>query len=201
MIDFTQLTQPEARMLDVARFASVMDLAAATHRSLDTLLALIREATDAMIVHVPDDPNAHDPYAVEGEEQVGWTLGHLVAHVTASSEEWAAYSSILARGIAYPRQPRLRYETAWRDIDTQAKAVQRLEESRRMRLAYLQTWPERPQLDVQVELSERARERWGDMNAPAAFLFGLRHEVSHHDQVREALRQARIAQSPASTAS
>ncbi|MCC6614822.1 MAG: DinB family protein [Anaerolineae bacterium] len=199
MIDFTQLTQPEARMLDLARHVSVMDLAEATHRSLDTLLALIREATDAMIVHAPHDPHAHDPYAVAGEEHIGWTLGHLVAHTTATSEEWAAYSSILARGIVYPRQPRLRYETAWRDIDTQAKAIQRLEESRRMRLAYLHTWPERPQLDVLLELSERAQERWGDMNAPAAFLFGLRHEVSHHDQVRDALRQARLAQSPAST--
>ncbi|MCA9905782.1 MAG: DinB family protein [Anaerolineae bacterium] len=198
MIDFTQLTQQNVKMSEIARSVSIADLQDATNRSLDTLFSLIQQANDAMISFEPHDPDAHDAYAVAGEEHIGWTLGHLVAHVTASSEEWAAYSSILARGIVYPREPRLRFETPWREVDSQAKALQRLEESRQMRLAFLNTWPEQPHLDVHVELSERARERWGEMNAMAAFLFGLRHEVGHHQQIREVLRQAQFAQGAAS---
>lgn len=198
MFDFTQLTQQHVKMSELAQSVNVADLRDATDRSIDTLLSLIQQANDAMIIFEPHDPAAHDAYAVAGEEHIGWTLGHLVAHVTASSEEWAAYSAILARGIVYTREPRLRFETPWREVDTQAKAIQRLEESRRMRLAFLNTWPEQPHLNVLIELSERARERWGEMNAPAAFLFGLRHEVGHHEQIREVLRQARTAQSAAS---
>ena len=139
---------------------------------------------DADIVFDPSDPEASDPHAVEGEEEIGWGIGHLVAHVTASSEEWASYSSILARGVPYPADPRLRYETPWRDVDTKAKAVQRLEESRRMRLAFLATWPDSPDLETKRELSPRFVERVGEMNAAACFLFGLRHEVGHLRTVR-----------------
>jgi len=108
-----------------------------------------------------------------GEENIGWSLGHLVAHVTASSEENAALASLLARGIAYPREPRLRYETPWQQIATKAAAVQRLEESRRMRLGYLATFPDRPFLQVLRDSSERFIELFGEQNAIAVFLFGL----------------------------
>ncbi len=193
MIDFSPIDNGSMKMLEFSRTLTIDDLRRATHDSLDTLRALIAQADDAMIVFEPHDPHADDPHAAAGEEHIGWTLGHLVAHVTASSEEWAAYSAILARGIAYPREPRLRSETPWREIDTQAKALQRIEESRRMRLAYLDAWPDAPHLDVYYELSERGRELWGELNAPAAFLLGLKHEIGHHDQVRDVLTQAQAA--------
>jgi hypothetical protein len=120
--------------------------------------------------------------------------------VTASSEEWAAYSSILARGIVYPAEPRLRCETPWREITTKAQCVQRLQESRRIRLGYLDAWPDAPRLDVLRELSPRFVERFGELNAPACFLFGLKHEVEHLPQMAEAARQARAANAAAAGA-
>ncbi len=113
--------------------------------------------------------------------------------MTASSEENATFSSILARGIPYPKEPRLRYETNWHTVTTKAQCIQRLEESRRIRLAYLDTWPDEPNLDVYRELSERAVEKLGYLNAPATFLSGLKHEWGHFDQFREVARQAQIA--------
>lgn len=118
-------------------------------------------------------------------------------HVTASTEEWAAYSSILARGIVYPADPRLRYETPWRDVTTKAQCIQRLEESRRMRLAYLDTWPDEPMLDVKRDLSPRFIERVGEINATAAFLFGLKHEIGHYDQFRDVRQQVLSARETA----
>src|SRR5690606_3375625 len=177
---------------------SVNDLRRATNDSIDFLLKLIEDMDDADIVFVPVDEEANDPHAVPGEEHIGWGIGHLIAHVTASAEEWAAYSSILARGVPYPAEPRLRYETPWREVNTKAKAVQRLEESRRIRLAYLATWPDKPNLGLTRELSPRFVTRFGEMNATACFLFGLKHEVGHYDQFREVARQ--IAESQQSAA-
>jgi hypothetical protein len=198
MIDLQPLMDGQVRLLEFSHGLRVDDLREATRVSIDTLLGIVRRADDAMIAFLPHDPEANDPHARPGEEQIGWSLGHLVAHVTASSEESAAISAILARGIPYPREPRLRYETPWQAIDTQAKAVQRLEESRRMRLAALDMWPDQPHLDVLRELSERGREIWGDLNAPAAFLLGLKHEVGHYAQFHEVLRQALAARTVAS---
>lgn len=192
-IDFKPVFEGRMQLLEYSRRFSVQDLGRATHDSIDLLLNIIQDMTDADITFAPHDPEANDPYARPGEEHIGWGIGHLVAHVTASSEEWAAYSSILARGIVYPAEPRLRYETAWQDIDTKAKAVQRLEESRRIRLAYLAAWPDKPHLDITRQLSPRFIERNGEINAAAAFLYGLKHEVGHHDQFREVARQIRAA--------
>lgn len=190
-IDFTPVTAGSMTIRAFAGRFSVDDLRAATNASVDAMLALIAPLGDAEVVFEPRDPDAHDPFAVAGEEHIGWNIAHLIAHVTASSEEWAAYSSLLARGIAYPAEPRLRYETAWKDITTKAQCVQRLEESRRLRLGYLEAWPDAPHLDVLRGLSPRFQERFGEMNAPACFLFGLRHEVEHLPQMAEAARQAR----------
>jgi len=62
-------------------------------------------------------------------------------------------------------------------VTTKAECVQRLEESRRIRLAYLDTWPDQPHLDVQREVSERFLEKFGPMNAVSSFLSGLKHEL------------------------
>ena len=196
-IDFKPVKDGEMKMAEYAAQFSIDDLRQATNDSVDYLLVLINDMTDADIVYDPVDEGANDPHAVEGEENIGWGIGHLVAHVTASSEEWASYSSILARGVPYPAEPRLRYETPWREVDTKVKAVQRLQESRRIRLSFLETWPDKPDLDMKRDLSPRFIERNGEMNATACFLFGLRHEVGHYEQFLKVKQQ--IEAKPATT--
>lgn len=193
MIDFSPMRDGETSYLEYAEQENITaaDLKQYSDESIDFLLSLADGLNDADIVFNPEDPEAHDPFAVEGEESIGWTFGHLIAHVTASSEEGAALSSLLARGIAASERPR--YETPWREIATVAQARQRLEESRRMRNAYLETWPDVPFLDICRAISERFVARFGNMNAPAAFLFGLSHEVGHYDQIKDVRRQALAA--------
>ena len=189
-IDFAVMDENKLKLMEFASRFSVEDLRAAANESADYLLSLVSGLTDADVTFDPVDENADDPHAVEGEEHIGWSIAHLIAHITSSTEEWAAYSSILARGVAYPAEPRLRYETPWKDLTTQAQVVQRLHESRRMRNAFLDTWPNVPFLDITRELSPRFIEHFGEFNAPAAFLFGLRHELGHYGQIEEVKRQA-----------
>ena len=193
MIDFTPMRDGELTYLEYAAREKIGtgELKQLSDESIDFLLSLLDGLSDDEIVFDPEDPNADDPFAVEGEEEIGWNLGHLIAHVTASSEEGAALSSLLARGV--PASERPRYETPWRDVKTVAQVRQRLEESRRMRNAYLETWPDAPLLDVCRVVSERFTAKFGEMNAPAAFLFGLSHEVGHYEQIEEVKRQALAA--------
>ncbi|MEO8609357.1 MAG: DinB family protein [Chloroflexota bacterium] len=199
LIDFSPVENGDVKMLEFSKQFSLTELKAATNDSIDTILEIIQDMSDAQMTFLPFDPDADDPHAVEGEEKIGWSLAHLVVHVTATSEEGAAFSSILARGIPYPKEPRLRYETNWHTVTTRAQALQRLEESRRIRLAYLDTWPDSPQLDVYREMSEKALEKFGHLNAPATFLNSLKHEWGHFAQFREVRRQAIKAFAPAST--
>jgi hypothetical protein len=189
-LDFSPVNNGTIKLIDLARPLNIDDLRAATNTSIDAMLNIIADLDDLGIAFIPDDPDAYDRDAPPEEQYIGWNIGHLIAHVTASSEEWAAYSSILARGIVYGKEPRLRYETPWREIITKAQAVQRLEESRRIRLGYLDTWPDMPNLNVYRELSDRFIAKHGPINAPAAFLYGLKHEVGHYEQIQEAARQA-----------
>lgn len=185
------IMRDDAKIIDFTADYTMDDLRRLTNESVDMLRGFFEGLTDADVVFDPHDEEAHDPYAVAGEEHIGWSLAHLAAHVTASSEEGAAIASLLARGFATTERPR--YETPWRDITTQAQVIQRLEESRRMRLAYLDTWPDTPHLDVYREVSPRFTEKLGLMNATAAFIFGLRHEVGHFDQFRDVRAQALAA--------
>ena len=197
MIDFSSMRDGEISYMAYAAREKLgpAELRALSDESIDHLLSLLEGLGDADIVFDPEDPDADDPFAVEGEEGIGWNFGHLIAHVTASSEEGAALSSLLARGV--PAAERPRYETPWRDITSVAQVRQRLEESRRMRNAYLETWPDEPLLDVLRDVSERFTARFGEMNAPAAFLFGLSHEVGHYAQIAEVRQQALAARASA----
>jgi hypothetical protein len=193
LIDFTPIRNGEKKYSELAADYNVEKLRAATNASIDRILALIADLDDADVTFDPIDPEANDPYAVEGEEKIGWSLAHLIVHVTASSEEWATYGSILARGIDYPAEPRLRYETLWNTVKTKAECVQRLEESRRMRLGYLAAFPDMPNLTTRRGLSERFTERFGEINAYAAVMFGMSHEDGHYAQMEEVKRQALAA--------
>lgn len=186
-IDFTPVNNGDMKLGDFAKTLDVDDMRAATHESIDYLISLIEHLDDAAIVFDPVDPNANDPYAAEGEEEIGWSIGHLIAHVTASSEEGAAFSSILGRGI--PIGGRLRYETPWREITTKAQCLQRLEESRKIRLACFDALPDEPHLDVYRDMSERAQKRLGHLNLVGAYLYGLTHEIGHYEQIKAVIQQ------------
>lgn len=189
-IDFTPLIKREAKVSEFAKDITKEQLREAANKSADYLLDLVSNMDDADVIFDPVDEDANDPHAVAGEEHIGWNFAHLIAHVTASTEEWAAYSSILARGVPYPAEPRLRYETPWKDFTNKAQVVQRIEESRRMRNAFLDTWPDNPNLDIKRELSPRFIEIVGEINAIGAFVFGLTHELGHYEQIEDVKAQA-----------
>lgn len=192
-IDFSPIHNRTAKLADYAKQFTLDDLRAETNAQFDEIRALIEQVNDAQLVYVPYDPDANDPYAAPGEEHLGWSLAHLVVHTTASLEEAAAFSSILARGIPLPRELRLRYETHWTTMLTQKQALERIEESRRICLAYLNAWPTTPHLDVYREMSERFVERFGNDNAKVAYLLGLLHQDEHLAQYRKVLQQAKAA--------
>jgi hypothetical protein len=184
MLDFEKVRQGEQTLADLAHDLSPADLHRLTDEMIDTVLAIIAEATAADVVFVPEDPAANDTAGVSAEANLPWTLGHVILHTTASSEESAALASTLARGIEV--ESRSRYEPDWRTIRGVAQVRQRLEESRQMRHAFLNAWPLQPHLDVVYT----GFARFGPMNAPARFLLGLMHEDEHLEQMREIIRQA-----------
>jgi len=182
MIDFTSVSTGQRKVADLAADITLDDLKAATHAQIDELVAQTRTLSDAQVVFVAADPDA--------EGGVGWNVAHLIAHVTASSEESAAVSSILARGIDYPFEPRLRAEVDWTTLTTTAACIQRLEESRRIRQGYLSAWPDQPRLDTHRTLPAGFAERVGPLNAIGALLLGLVHEAGQFAQLREIIAQA-----------
>ena len=186
MIDFTTIFNGQRKIADLATDVTLADLKAATDAQIDEMLALVQELRDTEVVFVAADPAA--------EGAIGWNVAHLIAHVTASSEENAAVSSILARGIDYPFEPRLRYETDWTTLTTTAGCRQRLEESRRIRQAYLNAWPDQPRLDTHRTLPPAFAERVGQLNAIGACLLGLVHEAGQFAQLRDIIAQAKAAQ-------
>ena len=185
MIDYTPVTSGQRKIADLAADITLDDLKATTNEQIDTLVTLLRDLSDAQVVFVASDPAA--------EGGVGWNVAHLIAHVTASSEENAAVSSILARGIDLPFEPRLRAETEWTTLTTTAGCIQRLEESRRMRQGYLSAWPDQPVLDTHRTLPSGFAEMVGPMNALAAALLGLVHEAGQLTQLRQIIAQAQAA--------
>jgi hypothetical protein len=195
MIDFSPVKDGDKKLIDLWRDQNITikDMRNATNESIDTLLDLLDGLDDDDVTFIPVDPDAYDPHADDDQQHEGWNLAHLICHVTASSEEGAAFSSLLARGVEDVKD-RPRYETDWEDVTTVDQCVQRLEESRRMRLAYLDTWPDEPFYEnYRVPKTERFHEYFGDLNAPASFLMGLWHEVGHYEQCEETKKQALAA--------
>lgn len=167
------------------------DLIALTNSHIDGLRDLIKDLPDSYVTFAPLDPDAHDPYADDpGDNELAWTLGHVVLHIIASSEEGAARGSTLARGVDLPG--RSRYEVPWQSVTTIVELLRLLEDNRRMRLALLDTWPDPPHLD-NFYSDERYIRRLGHVNAVGMTLGGLRHEAGHFPQIEEIIRQAREA--------
>ncbi len=188
MLDFTPVRNKDITIDQLCADLTVDDLRRLTGEMVDAMLELLVGCTDEDVVFVPDDPTAGDTYAADPDETLlAWTLGHVVVHTTASAEEAAFLAAELARGVPH-REGRSRYEVPWRSVTTIEQCRQRLEESRRMRLASLYLWPDPPHLDNLFTTRSGAR-----YNAVVHFVFGLYHDDSHLGQIAEIVRQARLA--------
>lgn len=188
MIDFTPVRNKELSFAEFVVDFTIDDLRDFTNEMVDHMLSLITGCIDADVVFVPDDPEANDTYAVdESETALAWTLGHVIVHGTASAEESAFLAAELARGVDF--HGRSRSEIPWETITTIQQCRQRLEESRRMRLASLEMWPDEPDLDVAYEPWPGASE----LNAVGRFISGFWHDVDHLGQIEEIVRQAKFA--------
>jgi len=185
LLDFTLVKNKTVSFSDMARDLTKTDLRNLTNEMIDTMLSIIADATDEDVVFVPQDPNADDPFGIPEEKDLVWTLGHVAVHTTASSEESAALALTLARGLV--PDGRSRYEVPWRTVQTIDQVRQRFEESRRMRLAMLDAWPDEPHLEVTYAPSPR----FGSYNATSRFIMGLYHDDDHLGQLREIMRQVR----------
>lgn len=188
MLNIATMRDKDARLAALRRGLTLDDLRDLTNEMIDHQLALIAEATDADVVFEPVDPDAHDSYAASADEEgIAWTLGHVIVHTTASAEESAFLAAEQARGIL--PEGRSRYETPWETITTIQQCRGRLEESRRMRLATLDVWPDEPHLDIIYE------RKWfpDPINAVTRFVLGLGHDVDHLGQIENIVSQAESA--------
>ena len=185
MLDFNKVKTKQMTFNELVSGLTVNDLRDLTNEMVDHIQSLIAGCGDAEITFVPDDPEANDRFAANPEDaKLAWTLGHIIVHTTASAEEAASLAAELARGV--PLHGRSRSEIPWQGATTIAFCRARLEESRRMRLASLEMWPDRPYLDLKVEL-------WSGMdpvNAVGRFALGLSHDYNHLDQISSALPAA-----------
>lgn len=188
MLDFTSVREKRLTLTELCAGLTLVDLRRLTTEMIDAQLGLIEGTIDEDVVFVPSDPDAHDEAASdESEVSMPWTLGHVIVHNTASSEEYAFLAAELARGVEW--HGRSRYEVHWTTITTIAQVRQRLEDSRRMRLAMLDVWPDPPHLE-----NFRQFREGGEKFTPVMyFVLGLRHEDSHLAQIAEIVRQSLVA--------
>ncbi len=185
MLDYSLLETSEITMIQLVADLTVNDLRRLTDEMVDRMLDMISHCVDGEVTFVPEDPEAYDP-AAEKEEDIDlpWTLGHVIVHTTASSEESAALAAELARGVPH-RKGRSRSEIPWQRITTITQCQDRLEESRRMRLASLDMWPDEPYLS-NTYIGRSGEE----VNAIVQFVYGLQHDDSHLDHIAGIIRQA-----------
>ena len=164
------------------------DLIRLTDAMIQTVHATIADCRDADVTFVPADPAANDTFAADSSVvNLAWTLGHVIVHATASAEEAAFSAAELARGIERPG--RTRYEVPWETVTTIAQCRARLDESRRMRLATLDVWPDPPHRETVF----RYREDGKPFNAYERFIGGLQHAQSHVAQIHDIVGQAKAA--------
>jgi hypothetical protein len=176
MLDFSAVRRNEQNFNQLAAGLTIAELRALTNEMIDAMLVQLAMCDDADMSFVGYDPSADD----------GWTIPHVIAHATASAEEHVFVAAALARGA--PFEGRSRYEVAWETLTTVDACRRRLEESRRMRLASLELWPNEPQLHVTIVLPWLGYA----VNAPARFLMSLNHDDLHLTHLTDVVRQARV---------
>jgi hypothetical protein len=188
MLDFRPVREKRLTYAELAAGLTKADLHRLTDEMIDTMLEIIAGCVDADVTFAPSDPAADDPYAATAAEAtIAWTLGHVIVHTTASAEESAALAAELARGVEF--HGRSRYEVPWQTVTAADQLYARLEESRRMRHASLETWPDKPHLD-------NTYQSWSGgpiLNCVARFVAGLKHDDDHLGQLADIVRQAQAA--------
>ncbi len=187
VFDLTPVRNKEITFAEFTATLTIDDLRQLTNKMVDTMLALIVDCMDADVTLVPEDPDANDTFAAnESERGLSWTLGHVIVHTTASSEETAFIAAELARGVEF--HGRSRSELPWRSVTTIEQCRHRLEESRRMRLASFEMWPNEPYLDnTYIPYASI-----GEINAIGCFASGLSHDDSHLNQIARIVQQAKV---------
>lgn len=191
MLDFGAVREKQITFHELVAGLTVADLRTLTDEMVDTMLAKLAWIEDVDVVFVPEDPEAEDAYAGSSEEaNLPWTLGHVVVHATASAEESAFLAAEMARGVEH--HGRSRYEVPWQEVTTVAQCHRRLEESRRMRLASLELWPDAPHLENKYV----PWKAMGEIDAVGRFVLGLRHDWDHLGQLDEIVRQAQAMRQP-----
>lgn len=181
MLPFHKLYAGEMSFDQVVAGVTPADLVARTNEIYDAVEAPLSELRDDEVVFVPGDPTPDDP------EAEGWTIGHVIVHLTAGCEETAAFGLTLARGVEITG--RMRYESPWEGVTTAEQVWERLRESRRMVLAMLSAWPDVPHL----EMTHTQISRLGPMDAVGLHLCGYMHATMHLNQLAEIRRQAAAA--------
>jgi hypothetical protein len=194
MLDFTPVRHQQLSLKELVERENLSsnDLRTLTNEMIDRMLDMIAHSTDADVTFVPSDPGANDTFAINPDEvDLAWTLGHVIVHTTASSEEAAFLAAEVGRGVEW-RGGRARYEVPWRSVTTIQQCRDRLEESRRMRLASLDLWPQPPHVENTYEPRAGLTH-----NCVSRFVAGLMHDDSHLGQIEKIVAQARAAQSTA----
>lgn len=188
MLAFNRVGNKEITYEELVADLSVQELHELTDEMIDQMLTLIDDCTDSDVTFQPADPNANDTFATDTSEVgLAWTLGHVIVHCTASSEESAFLAAEMARGVE--NHGRSRYETPWETVTTISECRARLEESRAMRHASLAMWPAQPHLANSYQPWPTAPT----INAVGRFVFGLYHDDSHVGQIADIVQQAKAA--------
>jgi hypothetical protein len=185
MLNFQAVRDNTMKVQDLVRDLTREDMRRELNEMYDEIERLIKDCTEAQVTFEPTDEKADDPYAVEGEESIAWTLGHVIVHVTASMEEAASIASELARGVEHPG--RSRWETPWREATTIDFCRARMEESRRMCLASLEMWPNSPHMENTYTPTFKSAL---PNTCVSRFASGLKHASDHLGQITEIVRQA-----------
>src|SRR5262245_25882984 len=116
MLDFQPVREKQIALQDLVKGLDKNDLRRELNEMYGEVERLIADCKDAHVTFQPTDEKADDPYAIEGEENISWTLGHVLVHLTASMEESAALAAELARGVTF--HGRSRWEVPWREVTT-----------------------------------------------------------------------------------
>lgn len=173
-LDFRAVFTGQTTVADLVRDLSHADLITFTNEVLDAMEAQISsDAPAGLFTFVPPD--------TEASEGTGWTIGHIVAHATATLEGTAMGAAILARGIKL--EQRLRYEVPAEELHNLQTIQARLNESRRMCQAFLAAWPDNPDLDATINFIPAI----GPMNAFGMYALGLSHAQGHIQQITNAV--------------
>lgn len=185
-LDYQAILNKETTVNEMVADLTVEGLRRLTDDMVDSMLDMLADCVDRDVTFQPVDPDADDRFTnEEAEKHIAWTLGHVIVHTTASAEESAALAAELARGVEY--HGRSRSEAPWETVTTAQQCRERLEESRRMRLASLEMWPAQPHLDNTYEPYPGV----GEINAFGRFVLGLMHDESHLEQIADIIRQAK----------